>query len=58
MVSTFSFGQPKEELISMDFVKILEDNKTEAIFYYENNWNGLRVQAIEKGYIKSFQLLE
>ena len=42
----------------IDYVKVLNNNKSEALFYYQNNWQQLRIKAIEKGYIKSYQLLE
>ncbi len=30
----------------------------ETRFYYKNNWKQLRIQALEKNYISSYQLLE
>ncbi|MEM8569221.1 MAG: hypothetical protein AAGF85_22395, partial [Bacteroidota bacterium] len=40
------------------FVQILDDNREEALFYYQNNWKVLREMAVKKGYIDSFELLE
>lgn len=59
----FSFGcicyaQKSSNISTMDFVQILNDNRKETLFYYENNWKVLRDMAIQKGYIKSFQILE
>jgi hypothetical protein len=42
----------------MDFVQVLNDNKEEAVYYYQNNWKVLREMALKKDYIHSFQLLE
>lgn len=39
-------------------VKIKNDKRAETLFYYENNWKQLRVSALEKGYIHSFELFE
>lgn len=53
-----AYGQSSEKISSMDFVQILGNNRAETIYYYENNWKVLREQALEKGYIHSYQLLE
>ncbi|MBO6525218.1 MAG: hypothetical protein JJ971_15420 [Balneolaceae bacterium] len=45
-------------ITTMDFVQILNDNREEVDYYYENNWKLLRDKAIKKGYIESYQLLE
>ena len=42
----------------MDFVKIEDGKKAEAIFYYENNWKLYRDIAIKKKLITSYQLVE
>jgi hypothetical protein len=42
----------------IDYVEVLNNNKSEALYYYQNNWEQLRIKAIEKGYIKSYLLLE
>ena len=57
-ISTLTFAQSDDSLAFMNFVEILNDNKEEAIYYYENNWKVLRDQAIERGFISSYQLLE
>lgn len=41
----------------IDFVKIKEGKRNESLYYYENNWKVYRDIALEKGYIKSYQLL-
>ena len=57
-ISTVIIAQSDDSLAFMDFVEILNDNKEEAIYYYENNWKVLRDQAIQRGYISSYQLIE
>ncbi|AUP77188.1 hypothetical protein [Flavivirga eckloniae] len=56
--SVVSYGQHDHKISTIDFVQILNDNKKEAIYYYQNNWKVLRNMAIEKKYIESFQILE
>ncbi|WP_245925555.1 hypothetical protein [Algibacter marinivivus] len=59
LVIIVSWSYAQTEKISMiDYVQVLNNNKAEALFYYQNNWEQLRIKAIEKGYIDSYQLLE
>lgn len=53
-----SFAQSNEQISTMDFVQIVDNNKAEALFYYQHNWMQLRKEAVNKGYIHSYQLLE
>ncbi|MDW3648805.1 MAG: hypothetical protein R8P61_17185 [Bacteroidia bacterium] len=48
----------QDKITSIDFVQVQNDNKAEALYYYQNNWRVLRETAIKKGYIHSFQFLE
>jgi len=48
----------ENRISTIDFVQVLNNNHNEALFYYENNWKALRVQAMKEGYILSYQLLE
>jgi len=57
-MSCLSLAQHDNRISTIDFVQILNDNKAETMHYYQNNWKVLRMMAIEKGYIHSFQLLE
>lgn len=57
-ISTISFGQVNDKITTIEFVEILNNNKEEAIFYFENNWKVLREMALGKKYIDSYQLLE
>lgn len=52
------FAQKSTKISTIDFVQVLNDNKKEVVFYYENNWEILRKMAVKKKYIHSYQLLE
>lgn len=58
LISTSIFSQDEDTVTMIDFVEILNNNADEAKFYYQNNWKQLRIEAVKKGYIKSYQLLE
>lgn len=51
-------AQQSNHISMIDYVQILNNNKAETLFYYQNNWQQLRIKALEKGYIESYQLLE
>ncbi len=51
-------AQKNKEVILMDFVKILDGKKREAMFFYENNWKVYRDAAVKKKIIKSYELVE
>ena len=53
-----SQAQTDERITTLDFVQVLNDNRDEVIFYYENNWKVLREQAVKNNYIHSFEILE
>ena len=56
---TSLLGRKKtEKIATLDFVQILDGNKAEALFYYENNWKALREKALKQGKIDSYQILE
>nr|WP_298995301.1 hypothetical protein [uncultured Allomuricauda sp.] len=42
----------------MDFVQILNENREETLYYFQNNWKVLREMAVKRGYIHSFDVLE
>ncbi len=52
------FSQNNEKITTIETVEILNNNKEEAVYYFQNNWEQLRVKAIGKGYIHSYILLE
>ncbi|MGI9549792.1 MAG: hypothetical protein ACR2MT_01230 [Aurantibacter sp.] len=59
LITSFAnYGQQDTKISTMDFVQILDDNKEEAIYYFQNNWKVLRNMAIKKGYIHSYEFLE
>ncbi len=58
LYATFTFAQENEKITSISCVQILDDNRDETIYYYENNWMVLRKRAVEEGYIDSYQWLE
>ena len=51
-------GQQDKRMSLMIFVQVLNDNKEEAIFYYQNNWGAMAELAIERGLMESHQILE
>ena len=38
-------------------IAVLDGRLDEAIFYYQNNWGYFRRQALERGYIESFDMV-
>ena len=56
-VSLNSYAQT-ETITVFETVKIINNNRTEALFYYENNWKVLRRNALKKNYIHSFEIIE
>lgn len=57
-INISGYSQEDKRMSTIDFVEILNDNKEEALFYYQNNWQVLREIALKKDYIHSFQILE
>ena len=45
------------EVVTVDFVKVLNGNTEEAVYYYENNWKQHRIEAAKRGLISSYKLL-
>ncbi len=58
LLSDAAMAQSDTGVSTIEFVQILDDNREEALFYYQNNWKVLREMAVRKGYIDSFELLE
>lgn len=46
-----------EPVATVDLIEVLNGNLAEAEYYYQNNWQVLREQAMEKGYIIGYQLI-
>ena len=55
--SVHSSGQTNAHISVIDFVKIKNDLRNEAIYFYENNWKVYRDTALKNNFIKSYQLL-
>jgi hypothetical protein len=53
LLSFSSFSQIK----TIEFVKIINNNEKEALYYYDNNWKILREIALKKKFIKSYSFL-
>jgi hypothetical protein len=51
-------AQQSGAVVLMDFVKIKEGKKAEALYFYENNWKLYREIAIKKKVIESYQLMK
>jgi hypothetical protein len=58
LFANISFGQSETTISTIDFVKIKNNKRQEALFYYENNWKVYRDIAFKNGYIKSYKLLK
>ena len=56
-LKVLAFAQT-EVVTILETVKIKNEKRAEALFYYENNWKVLREKALEKGYIHSFEFFE
>ena len=52
-----ALGQNQTTITIIDFVKIKNERRQEAVFYYENNWKMYRDIALKKGFIASYKLL-
>lgn len=57
-VSSLSQAQGSKPVILMDFVKIKDGKKAEAMFFYENNWKLYREIALKKKIIHSYEIVE
>ena len=57
LMCSVNFGQTNEKITTIETVEILNNNKEEAIYYFQNNWKALRIAAVKKGYIYSYAML-
>ena len=49
----------KDELyVTIDFVKIKDGKRPETMYFYEQNWKPYREEAMKRGIIHSYELLE
>lgn len=52
------FPQENPKISTIQFVEILNDNREEALYYYQNNWKQLREKALLKGHIAGYHFME
>ncbi|NNE67145.1 MAG: hypothetical protein HKN33_11325 [Pyrinomonadaceae bacterium] len=52
------FAQQADIVTVFQGIRIKNDHREEALFYYRNNWAKLREAAVKKNYIHSFELVE
>lgn len=45
-------------LETIDFVKIKDGKRDEAIYFYENNWLFYRTEAVKRGVIDSYEMID
>ena len=57
-ISSYNYAQQDSKISSVSFVKIVNDNRDEALYYFQNNWKVLRDMALSKNYISSYELME
>lgn len=57
LLLALSTSAQNQKVSTIDFVQIVDDNREEAIFYYENNWLKLRQAAIEREFIVSYEFI-
>lgn len=55
---TKNLNNTEKQITIIDYVKVLNNKRDEAIYYYENNWKVFRQIAVKSGFIKSFELLQ
>lgn len=58
LCAKFSSGQNAANIVTIDFVKILNGHEPEALFFYQNNWKAMRDLAVKKGYIHAYRLIQ
>ena len=44
--------------VTIDYVKVKDGKRDEAMYFYENNWKPYRVEALKRGVIHSYEILE
>lgn len=53
-----SFQLPENPISVIDFVKIKNNYKAQALYFYQNNWTVYREIALKKKQILSYQILQ
>ncbi len=57
-ICQLSCSKKTEVITTIENVEILNDNKAEVLYYFNNNWKVLRDKAIAKNYILSYTIEE
>ena len=57
LAAIFTKAQTINSIWVVDLVKVKNGNHAEALYYFEHNWKLFREKALEKGHIRSYQLL-
>ena len=57
-LTTGTAAKSDELYVTIDFVKIKEGKRDETMFFYGNNWKPYREEALKRGVIHSYELLE
>lgn len=50
-------AQSPRSISVLDFVAIKDNKRAEALYFYEYNWKVYRDIALQRGFIKSYQIL-
>lgn len=53
-----AFAAECQTINLIEGIKIKNDNRAEALYYYHHNWRALRNTALKLGYLHSFELVE
>lgn len=56
--SQINRAQKSVKQSSINFVAVVNNNHDETLYYNQNNWKDLRVEALRKSYIDSHQLMK
>jgi hypothetical protein len=51
-------AQLNKPVVVMDFVQVKDNHFAEALYYYEQNWKQYRDEALAKGYITGYRMLQ
>lgn len=57
LLAAFSFKKGNDPIAVIDLVKIKSNNRSEAVYFYQNNCLKYRQVAVKKGYISSYSLM-
>lgn len=58
LIFSVSASSQSEIITVFEAIKVKNNKRAEALFYYQMNWKVFREKALQKGYIDSFELFE